>query len=79
MEKRTMQRKEEETSHGILHLICTSQDSDNFIQDLRSHKITEKYRVLEQRMHQNYKSTPSRHVSNIGKRTLKAPQYLVKH
>lgn len=74
-----MQRKEEENSHGILHLICASQDSDNFIQGLRSHKITEKHRVLEQRMHQNYKSTASRHVSNIGKRVLKGSQHLVKH
>ena len=79
MEKRTMQRKGEENSHGILHLICASQDGDSFIQDLKSHKISEKCRVLEQRMHQNYKSTPSRHVSTIGKRVPKCPQHLVKH
>lgn len=79
MEKRTMQRKGEENSHGILQLICASQDSDTFIRDLQSHKITEKCRVLEQRMHQNYKSTPSRHVSTIGKRASKGPKHLVKH
>jgi hypothetical protein len=79
MEERTMGRPERERSHDLLQSIFHCQEEDSFARDLKAHRINEKYRMLEQRLHSTSKCGQFRQLSGLNRPQLGETHLLVKH